>query len=72
MLILGLCFLFVMFYIGFKITGAILSAIFWVCFKIPFGLVIMALGLCFCVTIILFPIGKKLFVYGFKLVIPGI
>ncbi|MDO4466089.1 MAG: hypothetical protein Q4C49_03655 [Bacillota bacterium] len=47
-----------LFSIGFAITGAILSAILWFCIQLPVGLICIILGIAFCLTILLFPLGK--------------
>ncbi len=58
--------------IGFRLTGALIGAIFWLAIQIPLAIVAMALGLAFCCTILLLPIGILCFKAGFKLLIPGI
>lgn len=58
--------------IGFKLTGALLAAVFWSVVQIPIGIAIMAMGLAFCCTIILLPVGIGCMKAGFRLIIPGI
>lgn len=58
--------------IGFRLTGALIGAIFWLAIQIPLAIIAMALGLAFCCTILLLPIGILCFKAGFKLLIPGI
>lgn len=58
--------------IGFRLTGALIGAIFWLAIQIPLAIVAMALGLAFCCTILLLPLGILCFKAGFKLLIPGI
>ena len=58
--------------IGFRLTGALLGAIFWLAIQIPLAIVAMAIGLAFCCTILLIPIGIVCLKAGFKLLIPGI
>ena len=60
-LIIGLALLTFMFWIGFHITGALLSAAIWLFIKLPFALLIGCLGLVLCVTILLIPLGIKCF-----------
>ena len=59
-------------WIGFKLTGALLSACLWLFVAVPLGFGLLGLGLLLCCTIILFPIGKWFLKTGLKLVIPGI
>lgn len=56
-----LCFLF---WIGFHITGALLSATIWLFVKLPLAIIMVCLGLVCCVTILLIPIGGKCFKFA--------
>ncbi len=58
--------------IGFKLTGALLAAVFWTMVEIPLGIVAMIFGLVLCGTIILLPIGIGCMKLGFRMVVPGI
>ena len=58
--------------IGFRLTGALLTAIFWLVIQIPLAIVAMAIGLALCCTILLIPIGIVCLKAGFKLLVPGI
>lgn len=58
--------------IGFRLTGALLAAVFWTVIEIPLGIVAMAIGLALCCTIILLPIGIGCMKAGFRLIVPGI
>ena len=58
--------------IGFKLTGALLAAVFWTLIEIPLGMVTMVLGVVLCCTIILIPIGLLCMKTGFRLMVPGI
>lgn len=60
--------LFTLFIIGFKITGAIISAFFWLFILLPLALVICLIGLVCMVTIFLIPLGLFLFTFAGKLV----
>lgn len=60
-----------LFWLGFKITGALFKALFWLVVLLPITLVIWALALVCCCTLILIPIGLKLFKLGGKILIPG-
>ena len=59
-------------WLGFKLTGALLSACIWLVISVPLGVGLLGLGVLLCCTIILFPIGKWFVKTGLKLVIPGI
>lgn len=54
----------VLFWIGFKITGALFKAFIWLFILLPIAICIWGLGLLCCCTIILIPIGTKLFKAG--------
>lgn len=44
--------------VGFTITGAIVSALLWLCVQLPVGIICVVIGFVFCVTILFFPVGK--------------
>lgn len=46
-----------LFWIGFHITGALLSAMVWLCVKLPLTIVLWTFGLCCICTLILLPLG---------------
>ena len=69
-LILFLGFITFMLYMGFKLTGALLSAIIWIAVLVPVSIVLFALGLACCVSIILIPVGIKLFGAALSVLIP--
>ena len=54
-----------LFWLGFHITGALLSATIWLFIKLPFALVLGLLGLICCATILLIPLGRKCFKFAF-------
>lgn len=58
-------------WIGFKITGAVLKACVWLIIEVPIALVIWGVALVCCCTLILIPIGIKLFGAGLRILIPG-
>ena len=58
--------------IGFRLTGALLAAVFWTVIEIPIGLVAMIIGLALCCTIILLPLGHGCMKAGVRLIVPGI
>ena len=70
--IIGLMFLTCLLGIGFKLTGALLSACIWLFIEIPLAAVIFGIGVFCCCTIILIPAGLGLFKTALKLLIPGI
>lgn len=55
-----------LFWIGFKITGVVFKASIWLFILLPVALVLWSLGLLLCCTLILIPIGKRLFGIGCK------
>lgn len=67
-LVLGILSLF--FFGAYQITGAILKALIWLVILLPITLVLWALGLACCCTLILIPVGLKLFVAGCKVLLP--
>ena len=58
--------------IGFRLTGALLAAVFWTVIEIPLGLVAMIIGMALCCTIILLPLGIGCMKAGVRLIVPGI
>lgn len=71
-LFIGLLFLTFMLWLGFKMTGALLSALFWLCIGWPIALITFVFGLLCCCTIILIPVGIGCFKAGFKFLVPGL
>ena len=49
------------FWVGFKVTGAMLSALIWLVIKLPIAIVVFCLGIACCATLLLIPVGLKLF-----------
>ena len=60
-LIIALAMLTGLFWVGFKMTGAMLAALVWVAVKLPVTLVLFTLGVACCATLLLIPVGLKLF-----------
>lgn len=60
-IIIGLAMLSFLFWVGFKVTGALLTAFIWLAIKLPIAIVIFCLGLACCATLLLIPVGIKLF-----------
>ena len=59
--IIGFGLLTLFFWLCFKFTGAVFSVLFWLFIKLPCALVLAVLGVLFCITIILIPVGKGCF-----------
>ena len=55
--------------LAFKLTGAVLKAVLWVFIFLPIALVLWALAVVCCCTLILIPVGVFLFKAGMKLLI---
>lgn len=55
-----------LFWIGYHVTGALLSAAIWFFIKLPFALILGCLGLVCCITILLIPLGGKCFKFAFE------
>ncbi len=66
-LLITLAVLTIMFWLGYHITGALLSAAIWLFIKLPFAVIIGCLGLICCITILLIPLGVKCFKFGFEI-----
>lgn len=58
-IVVSLALLLGLLWVGFRITGALLSAAFWLFFKLPLALMVFCLGLALCATLILIPIGIR-------------
>ncbi len=66
-IILGLFVLSILFWIGFRITGALLMACLWLFVLLPLAILIGFLGLLCCCTILLIPVGLRLFETGWRM-----
>ena len=55
----------VLFWLGYHVTGALLSAAIWLFIKLPFALIVGCLGVVCCITILLIPLGGKCFKFAF-------
>ncbi|MBQ4564102.1 MAG: hypothetical protein IJA58_06455 [Lachnospiraceae bacterium] len=70
--LIGLAVLCLMLWIGYKLTGALLVACFWLFIEVPVTLFLWALALvCFC-TLLLIPVGIWLVKLGLRIVVPGV
>ena len=65
-----LAFVVLMFWVGFKLTGALLAALIWLVFRLPIALIMMVFGVVLLCTILLIPIG--MIRAGTGLLLPGI
>ena len=65
-IIIGLALLTFLFWLGFHITGAMLSAAIWLFIKLPIAVLLGCLGLVLCITILLIPLGIKCFKFAFS------
>jgi hypothetical protein len=60
-IVIALAVLSFLFWLGFKITGAMLAAAIWITIKLPLAIIFGCLGIVCCVTILLIPVGGKCF-----------
>ncbi|MBU5431311.1 hypothetical protein [Intestinimonas sp. MSJ-38] len=65
-LLIALAILTGLFWIGYHVTGALLSAAIWLFIKLPFAIILGGLGLVCCITILLIPLGGKCFMFAFE------
>ncbi len=63
-LLITLAVLTVLFWLGYHVTGALLSAAIWLFIKLPFAIILGCLGLICCVTILFIPLGGKCFKFA--------
>ncbi len=54
---------------AYMITGALLKAIIWLCVLVPIALLLWGIGLVCCCTLILIPVGIKLFAAGCRVLV---
>lgn len=57
----------IVFWLCFKFTRAMFLILFWIFIKLPFAVLMAFLGIVFCITILLIPIGKGCFNLAWKL-----
>lgn len=65
-LLMALVVLTALFWVGFHVTGALLSAAIWLFIKLPVALMLGCLGSACCITILLIPLGVKCFKLAFS------
>lgn len=66
-IIIGLALLTFLFWLGFHITGALLTAAIWLFIKLPIAICLGCLGLILCITILLIPLETKCFKFAFEI-----
>ena len=54
---------------AYLITGAILKAVIWLFLLVPIALVLWGVGLACCCTLILIPVGLRLFTAGCRVLV---
>lgn len=54
---------------AYIITGALLKALIWLFILVPVALLLWGIGLACCCTLILIPVGLKLFTAGCKVLV---
>lgn len=54
-------------WLGYKITGTLLSAAIWLFIKLPFAIILFCLGLALCATLLLIPLGIMCFKFAFSI-----
>lgn len=69
--IICLAILSILFWMGFKITGAMLKALMWLFILVPLAVGIWGFALLCCCTLILIPIGIRLFMTGLRVITLG-
>lgn len=67
-IILFLIVVFLLFGLAFKITGLFIKSLLWLCILLPMGIMLWAIGLVFCCTILLIPVGILLFKAGARMI----
>lgn len=66
--IVGIGVLCVLFFVGYKVTGALFKALIWLCILLPIALFLWGIAILCCCTLILIPIGMKLFSIGSRVI----
>ena len=59
--IISLGLLTIFFWICFKFTSIVLSVLLWLFVKLPCAIILVLIGVVFCVTVLLIPVGKGCF-----------
>ncbi len=67
-IILVLALLTFLLWLGFHITGALLSASIWLFIKLPIAVLVGCLGFVLCITILLILLGIKCFKFAFNVI----
>lgn len=64
--VVGIGIVCVLFFVGYKVTGALFKTLIWLCILLPIALVLWGIAILCCCTLVLIPIGVKLFGVGSK------
>ena len=67
--IIGVGVICLLFFVGYKISGAVFKILIWLCILLPISLCLWGLAIVCCCTLILIPIGIKLFRAGIALIL---
>lgn len=59
--IISLGLLTIFFWICFKFTSVVFSVLLWLFVKLPCAIILVLIGVVFCITILLIPVGKGCF-----------
>lgn len=59
-----------LFGLAFYLTGAVAAAALWLFVKLPLGIVLLAIGVGLCCTLLLIPLGVPCLKSGVKLILP--
>ena len=66
-IIIGLGILTIIFWLCFKFASMMFSFLLWLFIKLPCAILLVLLGVVFCITILLIPVGKGCFNLAWKL-----
>ena len=61
----------VFFFVAYKVTGAIQKALIWLFVLVPIAILLWVVALVCCCTILLIPVGIKLFTAGCRVLLAG-
>lgn len=61
----------VFFFVAYMVTGALLKALIWLFVLVPIAIFLWAVALVCCCTILLIPVGIKLFTAGCRVLLAG-
>jgi len=58
-----------LFWLGFIITGTLLSTAMWIMVKLPLAIIVFVIGVLCCLTLLLIPVGLKCFKLALRIVL---